>query len=139
MGTHSTDKNTKANVNCDEGRRLGCETFCCRLLVRLDPNERSLDDNGGLPPKGYVDKEPDGNCIHFDKEKMLCKIWEKRPRVCREYECNSDFLLQVAIRNGFTSLGKLVKEAASAYIPKETYVKVPLNTSCADSCTKDQK
>jgi len=122
------EKCDKANIDCDEGRRLGCRTYCCRLLVRLDPEERE-PSNDDLPPKGFVDKDPDGNCIHYDMENHLCRIWHKRPRVCREYECNSDFLLQVALRNGFTSLGRLVKEASEAYIPKETFIQVPLRTN----------
>ncbi|MGD8592413.1 MAG: YkgJ family cysteine cluster protein [Gammaproteobacteria bacterium] len=120
----STSKN-KANINCEEGRRLGCGTFCCRLLVRLDPNEMEPTDDG-MPPKGFVDKLPDGNCIHFHPDKQICKIWHKRPRVCREYECNSDFLLQVVLRNGFSTLGKLAKQASKSFIPKETYIDIPL-------------
>lgn len=118
-------KINKSDVNCEAGRRLGCETYCCRLLVRLDPDEREPTTDGSVA-KGYVDKHENGDCIHLDTEKLLCRIWHKRPRVCREYECNSDFLLQVAIRNGFTSIGRLVKDASNAFIPKETYIEVPL-------------
>jgi hypothetical protein len=121
----------KSNINCDEGKRLGCGTFCCRLLVRLDPEEMEPSDDG-LPPKGFVDKLPDGNCIHFDSHKQICKIWHKRPRVCREYECNSDFLLQVVLRNGFTTLGKLAKQASKSYIPIETYINIPLREDSTD-------
>jgi Fe-S-cluster containining protein len=127
----ASELSNKADIDCEEGRRLGCRTFCCRLLVRLDPGEMEPTSDGS-PPKGFVDKNPDGNCIHFDMENQICKIWPKRPRVCREYECNTDFLLQVALRNGFTTLGRLVKEANAAYIPKETYIQVPVRT-------KDQK
>jgi hypothetical protein len=115
----------KSNINCEEGRRLGCGTFCCRLLVRLDPEEMEPTEDGS-PPKGFVDKLPDGNCVNFDRHKQICKIWHKRPRVCREYECNSDFLLQVVIRNGFSTLGKLAIQASKSYIPKETYIDIPL-------------
>jgi hypothetical protein len=118
----------KSNIDCEEGRRLGCGTFCCRLLVRLDPDEMEPTNDGSLP-KGFVDKLPDGNCIHFDPHKQLCDIWHKRPRVCREYECNSDFLLQVVLRNGFTSIGKLALLASKSFIPLETYIRVPLLNS----------
>jgi len=43
------------NVDCDAGMRLGCQTYCCRLLVRLDPEEREICD-GSTTAKGYVDK-----------------------------------------------------------------------------------
>jgi hypothetical protein len=95
------------------------------LLVRLDPDEMDYSD-GSSVAKGYVDKTPDGNCIHFDTETKLCRIWKNRPRVCREYECNSDFLLQVAVRKGFTSIGKLAKDSLKIFVPKETYIRIPL-------------
>ena len=120
----------QSNVDCDEGRRLGCATFCCRLLVRLDPEEREPSTND-LPAKGFVDKDEQGNCIHLDLEKGWCRIWENRPRVCREYECNSDYLLQVALRHGFKSIGQLAKSAMAAQIPKQSFIQVPL-TPCPD-------
>lgn len=119
------DSERCADVDCEAGRRLGCQVFCCRLLVRLDPDEREPRTDG-LPEKGYMDKDPQGFCIHFDRERGICRIWERRPRVCREYHCNSDFLLQVALRQNFRNLAELLKAAARAYIPREQYRRVPL-------------
>lgn len=113
-----------ASVDCETGRRLGCQTFCCRLLVRLDPDERTAGANGGKT-SGFVPKNPDGYCVHLDRESCRCNIWEQRSRTCRGYTCNSDFLLQVAVRNEFDNIAELVKLAATAYIPKETYIQVP--------------
>jgi Fe-S-cluster containining protein len=114
-----------ADIDCEAGRRLGCRVFCCRLLVRLDPEEREPRSDG-LAEKGFVDKDPDGYCVHFDRERGLCRIWARRPRVCREYHCNSDFLLQIALRQDFRNLAELVKAAARAYIPREQYLRIPL-------------
>ncbi|MEJ2141303.1 MAG: YkgJ family cysteine cluster protein [Gammaproteobacteria bacterium] len=111
-------------VDCEEGRRMGCATFCCRMMVRLQPDEMEKGD-GKTPPKGFVDKDPEGFCIHIDKETGYCNNWKKRPKVCREYECNSDFLLQVVIRNGFSNIAELARQAQSTIIPKETYIYVP--------------
>jgi len=113
-------------VDCDEGRRLGCQTFCCRLLVRLQQDEIDARTKDGSAPKSLVDKDPDGLCVHFDRETNLCGIWETRPYTCRMYECNSDFLLQVVIREGFVNIVELARAANSAYIPKETFIKIPL-------------
>lgn len=113
------------NVNCIAGRVLGCQTYCCRLLVRLDPEEREKGD-GVHTPKGYVDKAEDGYCIKFDRHTHLCNNWLERPRACREYSCNGELLLQVAIRHEFKNIVELVKLAATAYIPVETYVTIPL-------------
>lgn len=91
------------HVDCDEGRRLGCGTFCCSKIVRYAPDEVVVDAMGRR--KACVDKDPnDGRCIHLDRERFACGIWEQRPRVCREYDCNHDPLLQIVLRDGFRSL-----------------------------------
>lgn len=114
-----------ADIDCDAGRRLGCGTFCCRLLVRLKPHERE-PDRDGIPAKQFVDKDEDGCCVHFDRASSLCRNWQQRPETCREYSCNGDFLLQVAIREGFSSIADLAKKATRSYIPCEQYVRVPV-------------
>ncbi len=112
-------------VDCDEGRRLGCQTFCCRLLVALKPHERE-ERTDGLPARGYISKDAQGMCIHMDSDTWLCKKWEERPEACREYACNEDFKLQVVIHEGFNGIADLARKTSTAYIPKETYIKVPL-------------
>lgn len=72
-----------------------------------------------------MEKAADGFCVNLDRETHFCRIWEQRPQVCRSYDCNGDFLLQVALRSEFKNIAELVKLAATAYIPKETYVRVP--------------
>lgn len=114
----------RSDVDCCKGRQLGCQTYCCRLLVRLEPDERPEARNG-LPAPGFVEKAADGYCINFDRQSMLCAIWENRPRVCREYSCNTDFLLQVAVRESFKSMVDLVKKAQSMFIPRETWIRIP--------------
>lgn len=112
-------------VDCEAGRELGCRTFCCRLLVKLKPHEMA-ESVDGVPAKGYVDKDAQGLCVHMDSETWRCKIWQTRPSTCREYCCNNDFMLQVAIREGFTNIADLARKASVSYIPKETYIKVPV-------------
>lgn len=80
----------------------------------------------GLPAKGYVDKDKEGYCIHFDRGAGRCRIWANRPRVCREYTCNADFLLQVVLRNGFVNIAHTARMAATAYIPLEKFRYIPL-------------
>ena len=104
---------------------MGCQTFCCRLLVRLKSEEMAKDKNG-LPAKRFIDKDPQRLCIHMDQTTLRCVNWENRPITCREYNCNDDFMLQVVLREGFTNIADLARKTAIAYIPKETYVKVPV-------------
>lgn len=111
------------DVDCSKGKKIGCQTFCCRLLVRLDPDERKSDRENEMA-HNFVEKSADGYCVHLDRETHFCRTWEQRPRVCRGYDCNSDFLLQVAVRNPFSNIAELVKMATTAYIPKENYIQV---------------
>lgn len=78
----------------------------------------SFDGDRGLP------KGDDGLCIHLDRESSLCSIWDKRPSVCREYDCNHDDMLQIVLKEGFTNLKQVV--TSQAFIPKECYVKIPM-------------
>lgn len=115
----------RCDVDCDAGRRMGCHTFCCRLLVRLDPDERQPGD-GVTPPKGFVDKDPvSGLCIHHDPQTNLCRNWVNRPRVCREYSCNTDPLLQVVLQHGFTTLANLLRTSAKVVIPAAAHRFIP--------------
>lgn len=110
-------------VDCEEGRRMGCGTFCCYLLVRLDDDERPPPE-AGLPAKGYVDKTSDGRCIHLDPQTGRCASWDQRPRICRSYVCNADPLLQTVLREGFVSLVQLTRRHVD--IPREQWIQVPL-------------
>jgi len=129
MDSQNSDTNPKGwsdcvGVDCDTGRKMGCQTFCCRLLVRLDPDQCIYGKNGKSSNR-FIEKSPDGYCVNLDRTTYLCRIWSERSRVCRGYDCNSDFLLQVAVRHKFKNLAELVKLSITAYIPKETYVKIP--------------
>lgn len=96
-----------AVLDCDEGRRRGCDTFCCRLIVRLQKGERDpLQIHN--EKKHCVDKDPDGLCTYLDRETNGCSVWDKRPSICRIYDCNQDPLLQIVLRDGFHSLMQLV-------------------------------
>jgi hypothetical protein len=124
-------------IDCDAGRRLGCNTFCCRLIVRFYEDERPPGVDGSTA-KGCVDKGPDGLCVHLDRETDRCSIWEKRPRVCREYTCNDDYLLQVAVRMGVKNIVQLSRDALRAHILREDWIRVP-GCGCADGPADEEK
>jgi hypothetical protein len=119
-----SDDNAGLCVDCDAGRRLGCGTFCCRLLVRLRPHETAPGSSWEHAGE-YVEKDTDGMCIHMQRDDWQCGIWGERPQVCRQYSCNRDFLLQVAVREEFSDIVELIDKATTADIPEEQYVKVP--------------
>lgn len=74
-----------------------CKACCCKLEVILlegddPPAEFITIDRWG----GHVMKRlADGWCAAVDRSTMLCRIYERRPNVCREFavggnECLSE-------------------------------------------------
>ena len=112
-------------LDCDIGRRLGCRSFCCRLLVRLKEHERTEYDPSTKRLKGFVDKYPNGKCVHQDEQTGLCKNWKNRPSICREYDCNNDIMLQVVMRSSGDSLAGWIKESVQLSIPEHEYKLIP--------------
>ncbi|HAJ92490.1 MAG TPA: zinc/iron-chelating domain-containing protein [Gammaproteobacteria bacterium] len=65
-----------------------CDACCCRLEVML------ITDTG--VPENYIEVDKwggmtmarldDGWCSALDRNTMLCMIYEKRPKVCRDFE-----------------------------------------------------
>lgn len=121
------------NVNCEQGRIAGCQTYCCRLLIRLSENKMK-PPNDGSTAKGFIDKDPDGYCIHFNREKFLCRIWHKRPDVCKNYGCNNDFLLQAAIKKEFSNIVDPVNIASSLKLEKNQYIQIPYTNMDIKQC-----
>lgn len=116
------------NVACETGRSLGCGTYCCRLLVRITEAE-SKALFPGKPVARFIEKAEDGFCRFLDRETHRCSVWENRPQVCRDYDCNDDFLLQVAICEGSQSLVQLATRARTLYRPRECWIRVPSGSS----------
>lgn len=118
-------------VDCEAGRRMGCATFCCRLIVRYDPGEVVRSPEGVR--KHCVDKDPDtGLCVNLDAATGRCRIWERRPSVCRAYDCNADPSLQVVLREGFRSLVALA--LSPTVVPRDWWIPVPTLDGDDDPC-----
>jgi hypothetical protein len=82
---------TVLNVEIDcENRLFLCHAACCRFRFALtvrDVEEGNVKWNLGQP---YMIRQVDGYCFHFDREHQHCGIYEKRPFVCRAYDCRKD-------------------------------------------------
>lgn len=111
-----TKKVKEALLDCDAGRALGCKSFCCRLLIRLEKHERTEIDPVTNRAKGYIGKKENGTCLHQDEETGLCQNWENRPKNCREYDCNYDKLLQIVLKSNATSIASWMKESVNVAI-----------------------
>lgn len=72
----------------DEVTCANCEACCCRLEVMLITDtglpERyiAFDRWGGMT----MARLDDGWCAALDRNTMMCRIYEKRPWVCREFK-----------------------------------------------------
>lgn len=119
------DTTGTALIDCDAGRKLGCRSFCCRLLIRLEEHERHELCPATNRLKGYVSKKENGRCSHQDDVTGLCDNWENRPTVCRQYNCNDDPLLQVVIRSKGKGIADWMKESVQVIIDKKDYIYIP--------------
>lgn len=69
-----------------------CQACCCRLEVLL------ITDTG--VPEHFIDIDAwdgqvmarleDGWCAALDRETLLCKIYDNRPSICREFAMGED-------------------------------------------------
>ncbi|WP_166267754.1 YkgJ family cysteine cluster protein [Marinobacter caseinilyticus] len=79
------------NVPDPEITCSSCEACCCRLEVLL------ITDTG--VPEKFIETDEwggqtmarlnDGWCAALDRSTMMCRIYEVRPWVCREFEMGS--------------------------------------------------
>ena len=106
--SEQVDQSQEVVLDCEQGRRMGCQNFCCALIVRLEPGETDPTDPGNRK-KSCIDKNPNnGRCKHQDPATGRCAIWAQRPKICRVYDCNHDGNLQIVLRAGFSSLTQLI-------------------------------
>jgi len=76
-----------------------CEACCCRLEVLLItdtgvPERFTEIDRWGGETMARLD---DGWCAALDRNTMMCRIYQNRPLICREFEMgDSDCLVERA-------------------------------------------
>ncbi|MCU7800546.1 MAG: YkgJ family cysteine cluster protein [gamma proteobacterium symbiont of Lucinoma myriamae] len=81
--TDKMNEQTETKVTC-----ANCDACCCRLEVMLISDtgvpERFIEfDKWGGMTMARLD---DGWCSALDRNTMMCKIYEKRPLICREFK-----------------------------------------------------
>jgi Fe-S-cluster containining protein len=86
----------------------GCGN-CCHLLVELKPGvddhvpEELIVEHGGVR---CLEQSGDGACVALDSLTRLCTIYEKRPKVCRDFQ-RGDSLCRRAVFGRRGSLAPL--------------------------------
>ena len=68
-----------------------CKSRCCKLQVYCSAQD--LDE--GVVKWDYsrpyrLRKGEDGYCVHSEPETRRCGIYDKRPAICRTYDCRND-------------------------------------------------
>ena len=68
-----------------------CKGRCCKLTFAL--SFQDLDE--GVVRWDYrrpymIRQGEDGYCVHAEAESKRCTVYEKRPLVCRQYDCRKD-------------------------------------------------
>lgn len=80
-------------------QEMACNTLCCRAFLVMMAQE-DLDE-GLKPQPPFIDvlaKAPSGHCAYFDEKTTACGVWERRPLVCRAYDCRDDQLRPLQLR-----------------------------------------
>ena len=77
-------------IEC-EGLVHLCKASCCRLLFAIstqDIREGIIRWNLGRPY--MIEQGMDSYCIHFERGKCRCTVYENRPVLCRAFDCRND-------------------------------------------------
>ena len=68
-----------------------CKARCCQLSVFCSAQDL---DEGVIKwdySKPYqIRKKEDGYCVHSETETRRCGVYDKRPAICRTYDCRTD-------------------------------------------------
>lgn len=76
-------------IPCAENLPI-CRAACCSLVFNLsvqDLDEGAVKWDYAQP---YRIRHQDRRCVHFEKERRCCGVYDKRPATCRTYDCRSD-------------------------------------------------
>jgi Fe-S-cluster containining protein len=82
-----------------------CKACCCRLEVILSgdddvPLHLVDEDQWGGQSMG---RGEDGWCVALDRATLRCSIYERRPRICRDYELGGADCGALRQREGLTA------------------------------------
>jgi len=77
-------------IDCEKRQPI-CKSVCCRLWFPLswqDLQEKVLKWDYSRP--FGIAQDEDGYCTHLDRSTQRCRVYEKRPVICRTYSCRED-------------------------------------------------
>jgi Fe-S-cluster containining protein len=90
-------------IDC-ENRMPLCRGACCRLSFALSVQDLEEGDVKWELGRPYmIRRGADGYCHHLDREHKRCGIYDKRPVVCRAYDCRKDKRIWADFENRIVS------------------------------------
>jgi len=79
----------EAKVDC-ENRIHICRAACCALAYALSLQDIREGIRWSLGKPFMNVRGEDGYCVHLEQGTLRCSIYERRPAVCRQYDCRND-------------------------------------------------
>lgn len=77
-------------IDCENRVHL-CRAACCRLRFALSPQDvQEGVVRWELGQPYLIAHDSDGCCVHLDRERHGCTIYDRRPMPCRGYDCRND-------------------------------------------------
>jgi hypothetical protein len=101
ISSEVTDKYavTPADIDCHARLPL-CQAACCRLRFPLTPQDVEEGVVQWTLTEPYLNRQtPDGYCVHCDGASRHCLVYERRPGVCRTYDCRKDHRIWLDFEN----------------------------------------
>jgi Fe-S-cluster containining protein len=102
-------------IDC-ENRIPLCRGACCRLSFALtvqDLEEGAVKWELGRPY--MIRRSADGYCHHLQREDKRCGVYERRPIICRSYDCRKDKRIWADFEN------RIVSEDLEKLFPQPLY------------------
>lgn len=99
FGVSKYDFKGGATIDC-ESRLLLCGAACCKLPLALsheDVREGVVEWEFGQPY--MLAHDPDGYCVHLDRQTHRCGVYCQRPIPCRGYDCRTDSRIWLDFEN----------------------------------------
>lgn len=79
----------EVHIDCAERLHL-CQGACCKLGFLLSWQDVQEGIRWDLGRPFLIARGADGYCVHLDRQAGRCRIYERRPVVCRTFDCRND-------------------------------------------------